>query len=234
MEFDWKAAIERNAEGLDRVVLTLIMLAGIRSHRPVVETLPRHLFNRILTILRPAEFAMRRLIAMAACKLAFKLRVAPGRTAAKATVPTGTQPVPRKQTEDGMSAFPPAPAFQLFDPWRKFDATWLTAEELEKRRQADWSWARIVPAPNRPVDARGLCRRIFALRHALVELDAHAERLARWRARRGRETTRPRRLSPFRPGRPPGWKRKPRTWVETLLVELHPLAREAWDAPDTS
>lgn len=68
MEFDWRKAIDRCCEGLGEVAAGLVVLAGIHAGRKV-ETLPRHLYLRILSMLRPAEFAARRLIAMAACKL---------------------------------------------------------------------------------------------------------------------------------------------------------------------
>ena len=68
MEFDWRGAIDRNCEILCDIAFRLIVMAGIEAGR-TAETLPRHLYLRILAILRPAEFATRRLIAMAACKL---------------------------------------------------------------------------------------------------------------------------------------------------------------------
>ncbi len=69
MDFFWERAIEKNFEALESIVLQLFALAGVNSLRPVVDTLPRYLRIRILSILRPAEFAARRLIVMAACKL---------------------------------------------------------------------------------------------------------------------------------------------------------------------
>ena len=68
MEFDWRGAIDRNCEILCDIAFRLIVMAGIEAGRTAA-TLPRHLYLRILAILRPAEFATRRLIAMAACKL---------------------------------------------------------------------------------------------------------------------------------------------------------------------
>ncbi|QKV17227.1 hypothetical protein [Oricola thermophila] len=68
MEFDWERAVERNLDDLLRIVARLFFMAGIRTGRSLVY-LPRGLRARILSVLRPAEFAARRLVAMAACKL---------------------------------------------------------------------------------------------------------------------------------------------------------------------
>ena len=42
------------------------------------------------------------------------------------------------------------------------------------------------------------------------------------------------RLSPLRPGRPPGWRRRPTHAVDAVLEELHGLAVWARERPDTS
>jgi hypothetical protein len=42
------------------------------------------------------------------------------------------------------------------------------------------------------------------------------------------------RLSPMRPGRPPGWCRQPTHRVYEVLNELHGLAVWAQERPDTS
>lgn len=229
MTFDWKGAIERNFDAIERIVAHLHALAGIGSGLPMVDTLPRYLHTRILSILRPAEFAARRLIVMAACTL-------------------GLLPPPRRRGQGAVIAPPPGreparapvPAFQLFDPFKPFGEPWLTPEEIAAlgRSAEGASWPRPAPPPHEPVDARALCRRIAALRHALEDLDGQALRLARWRARGAAEASssrvRPDRLTPLRPGRPPGWKRRPKTAVEEVLKECHFLALEAWAGPDTS
>jgi len=68
MEFDWKRAVDHYGEELCAIAAQLIVMAGMQGFR-MVETLPRHLYVRILSILRPAEYAARRLILMAACKI---------------------------------------------------------------------------------------------------------------------------------------------------------------------
>jgi hypothetical protein len=56
---DWNAAIEINREALKRVLAMLVAMARLEE-RPA--TLPRHLHRAILSLLRPAESAVRRLI----------------------------------------------------------------------------------------------------------------------------------------------------------------------------
>ena len=76
---DWNAAIEKNREALRRVLAMLVAMAGIasgphpevRADPELVEgeprrTLPRHLHRAVLSLLRPAEAAARRLIIVAA------------------------------------------------------------------------------------------------------------------------------------------------------------------------
>ena len=336
--FDWEKAVERNFEALERIVVLLLGLAGIGTLQPVVETLPRGRYIRILSILRPAEYAARRLIAMAACKLgpvmgarqqghaprpkggtsgARQRRAegeelkggtdnptpeekggkagdrhpisplvgemsrrdtrgsTPGRVASPRVLPSASPrtgcarqsrvgvrtadrddlpPPPgsaapsashpvcfsdlpssgrlKAPDSEPRSAADRAPSFALFDPWKRFGDPWLTEEEIaalaDPAGDACLSFRHRLP-PGEPVAATALCRRINALRHALEDLDAHALRLARWRARRHLDTARPRRWSPMRPGRPPGWKKKPKTDVEEVLKECHFLARDAWD-----
>ena len=128
------------------------------------------------------------------------------------------------------------PAFRLFDPFKRAGPPWLTPGEiaaLDNPVCAPGPFAQMLP-PDEPLDARGVCRRINALRRAMEDLDGQALRLARWRAGRHRETCRPRRWSPMRPGRPPGWRKHTKTPVGEVLRECHALAMIAWNAPDTS
>ena len=121
------------------------------------------------------------------------------------------------------------PAFALFDPFKPFPEPWLTPEQIAALD--DPAVPLFVPASprNEPVDARPLCRRIRALQAALLDLDGQALRLARWRARRAAGFGKPIRLTPFRPGYPPGWKKHPKTDVEEVLRECNCLGLEAWD-----
>jgi len=279
MEFDWRRAIDRNCEELCALAARLIVMAGIQAGRKA-ETLPRHLYWRILALLRPAEFAARRLIAMAACKLAAitvlpskgrgarpQNSVIPGPDPKTSEAPSllarthSVKPEPPAKTEkeapysilvslreahgvgprvkpedDARREIPrPAvhtargaafPAFALFDPFKRYGHPWLEPDDLAT---PDTDSFRVPLPPDEPVDAKGLCRRIRALAGALSDLEGQALRLARWRARRSNETCRPKRWSPIRPGRPPGWRKRPKTQIEAVLKECHLLAKDAWN-----
>ena len=71
-----------------------------------------------------------------------------------------------------------------------------------------------------------------ALKSALEDLPRQAKRLARWQQRR-KEAPDLKFLSPLRPGRPPGYRRKPIHEVDEVLIECDDLAWEAMK-PDTS
>jgi hypothetical protein len=109
------------------------------------------------------------------------------------------------------------------------------------------------PSPDDPVDAARLGLRLAALAIALDDLPAHARRFALWRARGAdaagaqnknrdaagaqdaqKRESRPRRLWPLRPGRPPGWRRRPGHEVDDVLNNAHGLAFWALQHPDTS
>jgi hypothetical protein len=120
------------------------------------------------------------------------------------------------------------------------------------------------PSPDDLVDAIRLGQRLAALAEALDDLPAQARRFARWKARndaalaRDREARatgiaqkrqdpaagRFRRITPLRPGRPPGGRllryqpsadhpRKIRE-IDEILAHAHALARYALEFPDTS
>ena len=68
---DWNLAIEKNTEALRRILAMLIaMVAGAGAQN----TLPRQLHRYVLSLLRPAEAATRRLIIIAARGLVVKIR----------------------------------------------------------------------------------------------------------------------------------------------------------------
>jgi hypothetical protein len=109
------------------------------------------------------------------------------------------------------------------------------------------------PSPTDPVDATRLGLRFAALAAALDDLPRQAKRFARWRARcdaiRAQERNpdaavqsahlpqvrrRPHRNWPLRPGRPPGWQRRSRDEIHEILKDLHGLAFDVLERPDTS
>ena len=144
------------------------------------------------------------------------------------------------------------PAFQLFDPLKRFDAGRRPApKSIPRIRSLNPDWIspagrrapeptpKPEPSPDDPVPAIELCRRLRALRHALDDIPGHARRLARWKARRdlalkNNRRLRPQRISPMRPGWPPGRRKRPIRDVDEVLTECHRLALYAEANPDTS
>jgi hypothetical protein len=265
MDFNWRGAVDLNCDNLLDIAFRLVTMAGILGMR-TVSTLPRHLYFKILAILRPAEFATRRLILAAAWRLNWQGADKPGPQRkrkkddpADQREPDSGLPLTSEETGSGLpltneetgdtrdgtpdDAEPRPPTFQIFDPWKNYGSPWLTEEQvarLENPGARPAMPAKQLP-PDEPVDAKSLCRRIRALANALGDLDWHALRLARWRARMNARCwtdpdaprLRPHRTSPMRPGLPPGYKKRPKTPVEAALHECHGLALYALAPPDT-
>jgi hypothetical protein len=219
---DWALAIERNRETLMRIVSSLfgIIVAARLSGAGLM--IPRSVWRAVWLVLRPAEAAVRRLVLIAA---------------------RGLKPIlitPRASNFTGIAraALPCEPAFRLLDPLRDLsfdeeemssDIEYVNASESIK----DWSQS---DAPDLPVNAIRLHNRLRALRHALADLASQARRLARWQARRDAalKAAKPTRLSPIRPGLPPGWRMRRIHEIDQTLRECHGLARDFLNAPDTS
>jgi hypothetical protein len=129
------------------------------------------------------------------------------------------------------------PGFALFDPLKRFGAVRQGPSQTIPRILFNLDTPPDLPArpaasPEDPVSATQLCRRLSALKHALDDLPAQAKRLARWRARR-RVRARGR-LSPMRPGSPPGHRRGGFHPVDDVLHRCHGLAIDAVARRDTS
>ncbi len=116
------------------------------------------------------------------------------------------------------------------------------------------------PLPGDPIDATRLALRFQAIGRVLDDLPGHARRFARWRARLDAATQHlrhafgerdirheagafsaslqparlPRRLSPLRPGRPPGGLRRPTHAVHEVLQDLQYFAHCALERNDSS
>ncbi len=218
---DWPLAIDRNREALKRIVAALFVMTG----GAMATSLPRHIFAAILLVLRPAESAVRRLIVIAARRLSLK--------------PRASRPLPA-----GLPAFPAAgalktPAFALFDPLKifsidDFDNNALPHFSFHDGSDAEFHTPHLL-RPEEPVDATLLFTRLRALRHALNDLPRQARRLARWQARRDLllKAGRPTRITPFRPGLPPGWRQRSIHEIDDVLRECHGLALYAVNGPDT-
>jgi hypothetical protein len=224
--------------------------------------LPRHLYRAVLALLRPAEAAARRLIIVAARSLVVPppaLR-RPREPEAKPTIPLnrlGLAMLVPPGLLPKAGPYRPAPralALPLFDRLPHWGG---------HRRPVARSVPRIsvagserLPLPNRrppsrddQIDARRLLLRFAALGRVLDDLPAQARRFARWSAcaeahlKESRDAInagkpyRPRRFHriwPLKPGRPPGWRKKPTHEVHEILDVTHGLAIWAMERPKPS
>jgi len=194
--------------------------------------------------LRPSEAAVRRLIIVAARGLVVPWA---GPRKAKAGPPAGNAgklglPPLRKLSRRG----PALPLFDTLPPWNRR----ARPAALGVPRISVPGFSRPFPiplplSPEDPVDATRLALRLAALASALDDLPGQARRFARRRARQepaaagvqSGEAARPvrfRRRWPLRPGRPPGWRRRPTHEVHEVLNAVHGLAYWALESPDTS
>lgn len=249
---DWNAAIEKNREALKRVLAMLVAMAGL-DDRPA--TLPRHLHRAVLSLLRPAEAAARRLIIVAARGIVVALPPARPRK------PQPAQAILRNGIGTGIvmprgfrskACTPTARlCLPLFDPLPRWNARARPAANGIPRISLPGVTApfpvspRRPPAPDDQLDATHLALRLGALASALDDLPREARRFARWKARRDRVLAAGRihRVTPLRPGKPPGGRlahydpdaprRKNIRDVDEILAHAHALARYAL-SPDTS
>ena len=226
---DWNLVINRNQAKLLRIVTELFVMARfVEGGRTLI--LPRHLFNAIMLILRPAESAIRRLIIIAARGLVLRSR--------------GSQDIPAGLASFAGPSMSRAPRFPLIDPLKQFSpGLWDQTESLVSpmlpidacNLELAYQQAQSAEAP---VNATQLFNRLRAMRLALNDLPRQARRLVRWQIRRDQALAvkgpfRPTRLSPFRPGPPPGYRRKDLHQVDAVLKDVHYFAQEACK-PDTT
>jgi len=225
---NWALAIDRNREALLRIVEMLFALAGLSADLVLGPdpTLPRHIRNAVLRILRPAESAARRLVMIAARDVVVVVKPARVTTTSVTTTRHGAA---TKTT-----------SLPLLDPLKPFSCRpsrhratafpRITFIGLTEPTPIPENW---IPTPGDQLDAAPLCRRLAALKRVLDDLDGQARRLARWRARRDQGLNRSPRFSPLRPGRPPGHRTRPIHAVDDVLRECHALAL-ALERADTS
>jgi hypothetical protein len=222
---DYALAIRRNRDQLKDIVLALFALARMRVGGSLF-TLPRSTFAAILAVLRPAESAVRRLIVIAAHRLsipAYARRDWRGRGGGR------EQSEPLKTTR----------AFKLFDPLKSFDTeaiwdtqpTWQSGFDLSKSIVL-----RDALPDHQSIDAIHLGQRLNALFLALNDIPRQARRLKKWEQKRDAllKACRPTRITPMRPGLPPGWRKRNMHEIDPLLKECHRLAMDLLNAPDTS
>jgi hypothetical protein len=251
---DWQMVIEGNGNALRRI---LAMLAAMAAAAGETRTLPHHLHRFILTVLRPAEAAARRLVIVVARDLVVALPTPPRRRkpgpdlAAHAALrrlgiavvlaPGAPVPAPpRRRT--GASARDLSLVDPLGQPFRRSRPFALT-------RAVPRIWCPGItepspvprrPGPGDPVDATRLCRRLAVLAAALDDLPRQALRFARWMARCERARARGKhvRWSPLRPGSVPGVRRRhsrrPPHEVDAVAADLNYFARFALERRDSS
>ncbi len=99
---DWDVAIKRNSKALKAIIEVLFALLGLDG-TDAASRIPRSLHSAALSVLRPAESAVRRLIVIAARGVVVKL------------APSRPMPVGHKIGK----ASTPRPSFQLFDPRKR-------------------------------------------------------------------------------------------------------------------
>jgi hypothetical protein len=232
---DFKLAIERNRAPLLVEVLKLFAMIGL-TEGLTVERISRPLHRQVLSILRTAESAIRRLIATAARDIVLEpIESRPAKPRQKP--PTKPDGEPKQKRKRGF-------LFGLFDPPRRTKKLLsrrprrrpeprITAVELGNNpmfpiylvsRQQEPPPAVVEKIDDGMVSAKSLIRRLIAAADALQDIPRHALRLARWQAK-PKEDRRPERWSPLRPGRPPGFRQKARHVVDEILKECHWLAQ---------
>jgi hypothetical protein len=201
---DWNRAIEINQLALTRIVGELFAMLSVVSGL----TLQR--------MLRPAESALRRLIVIAAHGLVAK--------------PIVSRPMPKGLVIASLGTG--RKSFQLFDTRKNFNFITpqnplvVTVKTYTRNPFNPFDQMYWPSAPKKTNTAENLARRLAALKHALETIPQQAMRLVRWQAKRESQSN-PKFTSPLRPGRPPGYRTKPKLEIDYILKECHGLA---WDS----
>ena len=226
---DYALAIRRNRDQLRTIVLALFALARMRVGGSLF-FLPRSTFAMIILVLRPAESCVRRLIVIAAHNLTLKPR------------PPRDFVILGHRAEDPVSAMPSGiiltRAFKLFDPLKSFDpeSFWDVEPTWESGYDLAPAYSSTLAPADPTLDATQIGQRLNALMRALENLPAQARRLVRYYARRDAalKAHRPTRMSPMRPGLPPGWRQWRFHEIDDVLRECHGLANDRLNEPPDS
>ena len=189
------------------------MVAGVVDVVGEGEAVDRPVWLAVLTFLRLAEAAVRRLVAIAAHGMVVDDRP---RAAPRGAIPKGSG--------ERQAAFP------LFDPRRRVNPPPRRTGGEPNVRFLD---EQDMPPPGKTevpmmVPAARLRLRLAALLAALTDITRQAKRLARAYGRQ----VRPKR--PMRPGRPPGYSTRRRDEIDETLDECHTLALIALAEPVTA
>jgi hypothetical protein len=226
------SAIECHRQPLLNLVAALYAMIGLAGGG-MAERLSRPLYRKVLSLLRPAEWSVRRLIVVAALGLTpepLAARKAAKKSAGVVKTNTGNRSKRRR-------------VFALFDPLARVHGFPFRRRPKHPKigpriRTFDTLRGVVVyvngappaapspspPPPDGTVNCKSLCRCLDALKRALEDLPGQARRYARWRAKaiadcHPRRDTVLRRLPPFNP------RRKPRHEVHEILEECDWLAR---------
>ncbi len=227
-----------------RVVAGLFVSAGMTSDETTIEKLPRRVRNAILLILRPAESATRRIVAIVARDVAVPDYVAPPKRGRSADKGTGKKQGSR------------APQFCLIDPRKYFPELHPNRQKPRQKPKASgstepqiqvriagfdgapdfilWSEAKAVVTPEDEVTAIALCRRLLALKLALEDMPKQARRYVREVSKRKAAAPGPKSVPPLRMGLPPGYRKKHIHAVDEILWDCHCLVRQEPRPPDNS
>ncbi len=225
-----------------RIVAGLFASAGMASDDAVIEKLPRCVRNAVLLILRPAESATRRIIAIFSRDMAVPEYVAPPKRKRAKNKGTGEKRGSR------------APQFCLIDPRKYFPELHPNRRKPRQKPKANgstdphiqirigtfdgepdfilWSEPKAVLTPEDEVSAKALCRRLLALKLALEDMPKQATRYVREVAKRKAAAPGPKSVPPLRMGLPPGYRRKHLHKVDEILWDCHCLVRQEPQPPD--
>ena len=247
---DWDLAVEHKRVPLLGQVKDLLAEFGL-SEGETVARVSKSLYLLVAGKLRKAESAVRRLIFVAARNIVLE-PPAKRPVQAKPEISSEDKAQPR---EEAKAETPVRirgkrrPSFSLFDPPNRYEKGYRPPP---KRRRPEprlqivdigsnthlplyLVYRQALPATPAPVaednaaddgmvDATKLIRRILAAIDALQDIPRQAMRLARWQAK-PIEERRPGRWSPLRPGKPPGFRERPKHEIDAILKECDWLAR---------
>ena len=233
---NWNSPIERWRVPLLGHVLDLFARIGL-AEGVTIERVSKPLYREVLSILRTAESAVRRLIVAAARDIVVEYKPRPPRKSSSENK--------RPAKQEGKAKRKRRPLFGLFDPLKRFRRRFkkmrrgpeprVTVIDYDPRIPEFLRSPSPPPVPAAPVpdveervddgtvDARHLVRRLLAVTDALQDIPRQAMRLARWQAS-PKDERRPERWSPLRPGRPPGFRQRVKHEVDEILKECHWLA----------
>ena len=143
-----------------------------------------------------------------------------------------------------------APLLPMADPRKRFGPRrrYVPPHAAPRIIFFDGSIPHKLPPPAGPhdqIDATRLALRLAGISRALSDLPAQAQRYVRWKARQQQNARFPSpsraggsprfpRLSPLRPGRAPGWRKRSKDEINEVLADLQYFARKVLRPPDTS